>query len=55
MEQIKIEPIKEVKSAFDVHDVLRLGKSVDLDPYKVTRLFKTLIEKINELIEVNKK
>jgi len=50
MDQIKIEPINETKEAFDVHDILRSDKSQDLDPRKVSMLFKKIIVSLNQVI-----
>ena len=42
---------ESARKAFDVHDLLRSGKSVDLDPYKVASAIKSMKEKIDEMVE----
>ena len=41
---------ESARKAFDVHDLLRSGKSIDLDPYRVASAIKSMKEKIDEMI-----
>ena len=50
MDQIKLKPINEIKGGFDVHDIIRAGRSQELDPHKVSILLTRIIDSLNQVI-----
>lgn len=40
MKKLKLEQIKDIKTGFEVHDILRNGKSRELDPLRYRRCYK---------------